>query len=575
MRVFPLSSVPPKPLVRHGKRTTQPRAARRIARTLATLPIALASLLIVAAAASAAGTATVTATGLTEPSGAIVDPENHVWVSDGSGFCETTATDPPSAGPGTITPACDTTVSGQPAETANRQFVLIPDGKRGTSIHRLKWDAGRDSYFADGEIPVGHPIPAGVGIGPDGAAYVIFTRLANVERIPNAVSAPTGSRTDQEIGTVAGGARGAAAIAVGLDEAGANTAVYLAENKAGGVSELVQPTGPGDVATPTPFGAATLGATPPAFGALVYEPTNHTLFGATALGVVNAFPDTLSSMDVLNRHIQDDAVAGGYGNVGGIGLGGAGRILAVDDPSTTGFAGAGRLLSTLVPDTTAPITTIDSPSEGAVTSASPSFAFRTGEAASFACRLDTGAFASCSSPLSLSGLAPGGHTLDVQATDPAGNVGPVATRHFTVAAPAAPPPGTAATPAGRIPGAGVLGATSRSAPRLTLSLRLGRARLHGTAIALPVRCNVTCVAQARGTISVRGSARLYRLRGASRLLRGGQSGTLVVHVPRSALGSIHRALHAGRTVSMRVALRTEDVAGNATTRTTSVRVRGA
>jgi len=98
---------------------------------------------------------------------------------------------------------------------------------------------------------------------------------------------------------------------------------------------------------------------------------------------------------------------------------------------------------------------------------------------------------------------------------------------------------------------------------------------HSTAIALPVRCNVTCVAQARGTISVRGSARLYRLRGASRLLRGGQTGTLVVHVPRSALGSIHRALHADRTVSMRLALRTEDVAGNATTRTTSVRVRGA
>ena len=89
-----------------------------------------------------------------------------------------------------------------------------------------------------------------------------------------------------------------------------------------------------------------------------------------------------------------------------------------------------------------------------------------------------------------------------------------------------------------------------------------------------LRCNETCVAQARGTISVRGSARLYRLRGASRLLRGGQSGALVVHVPRGALGSLHRALHAGRTVSMRVALRTEDVAGNARTRTAIVRVRG-
>jgi hypothetical protein len=109
--------------------------------------------------------------------------------------------------------------------------------------------------------------------------------------------------------------------------------------------------------------------------------------------------------------------------------------------------------------------------------------------------------------------------------------------------------GNPATPAGAIPGAGVLGASAdHAAPRLTLSLRGGSARLHGTAVALPFRCNETCVARAHGTISVRGSARVHRLRGASRLLRRGQSGALVVHVPHSALGSIHRALRAGRTV---------------------------
>src|SRR4029079_494792 len=104
MRVFPPYSVPPKPLDRHGKRSGGSRANRRLARTLAAFPIALAALLLVAAAASAAGTATVTATGLTEPSRAIVAPDGSVWVSDGAGFCKTSATDPPSGAQGTLTP---------------------------------------------------------------------------------------------------------------------------------------------------------------------------------------------------------------------------------------------------------------------------------------------------------------------------------------------------------------------------------------------------------------------------------------------------------------------------------------
>src|ERR1700709_1921909 len=173
MRAFPLTSVPPKPLVRHGKRTrSQPRAARRIARTLWTLPIVLFLMLAGASAALASTQATLVGTGLTEPSGAIVDPDGHIWVSDGSGFCESTATDGASGTPGALTAICDTTVSGQPAETPDRTIVLIPDGKRGPSIHRLTWDATEHSYFPDGTFPVNHPIPSAVSLGPDGAAYV-------------------------------------------------------------------------------------------------------------------------------------------------------------------------------------------------------------------------------------------------------------------------------------------------------------------------------------------------------------------------------------------------------------------
>ena len=540
--------------------------------------VVLIALFILAAAASAAGTATVAATGLTEPSGAIVDPDGHIWVSDGSGFCETTATDGASGTPGTLlATVCDATVSGQPAETADRTVVLMPDGKRQASIHRLKWDASSHSYLADGEIPVSHPIPAAVSIGPDGAAYVGFTRLIDIERIPAGANAPAGVHTDQEVGTSAA-ARPAGMVA-GWDESHSKTVVYIAESK-GGVSELDP--GAGAVAVPTEFGAATLGATPPQFNALTYDPGDDTLYAATALGAPDGFPDVIASMNVTDPRVQDAAAATGYSNVGGLAIAGGDRILAVDDPSGTGVAGIGRLLETGVADIAAPTTSFAVPFDGVVTGPSASFAFHANEAATFTCRLDAGPFAPCSSPVTFSNLAVGPHTVDVQAIDLAGNPAAIVTRQFVVRAPAAVPPGTPvspagspATPAGAIPRAGVLGANAdHAAPRLTLALRGGAARLRGTAITVPFRCNETCVAQARGTISVRGSARLYRLRGASRLLRRGQSGALVVQVPRSALGSLQSALHAGRTVSMRLTLRTEDVAGNATTRTTSVRVRG-
>ena len=69
MRVFPHFSVPPKPLVRHGKRT---RPHLRVA--LAAFPIVLLAALSTAGAAAAAGPpAAIVATGLTEPGGVIVD----------------------------------------------------------------------------------------------------------------------------------------------------------------------------------------------------------------------------------------------------------------------------------------------------------------------------------------------------------------------------------------------------------------------------------------------------------------------------------------------------------------------
>jgi dipeptidyl aminopeptidase/acylaminoacyl peptidase len=76
-------------------------------------------------------------------------------------------------------------------------------------------------------------------------------------------------------------------------------------------------------------------------------------------------------------------------------------------------------------DSTPPLTTISSGPSGPVSSDRPSFAFASSELGStHQCRIDSGSFATCSSPYQTPSLADGEHTLTVRATDPAGNVDP-------------------------------------------------------------------------------------------------------------------------------------------------------
>ncbi|MFN2538705.1 MAG: PxKF domain-containing protein [Mycobacteriales bacterium] len=85
-------------------------------------------------------------------------------------------------------------------------------------------------------------------------------------------------------------------------------------------------------------------------------------------------------------------------------------------------------------DLTAPSATITAgPAEGGSSAGSTSFSFTASEASSFQCRVDSGAWAGCTSPISLTGLKPGQHSLELRAADLAGNAqsDPV-TRHWTV-----------------------------------------------------------------------------------------------------------------------------------------------
>lgn len=85
-------------------------------------------------------------------------------------------------------------------------------------------------------------------------------------------------------------------------------------------------------------------------------------------------------------------------------------------------------------DTTAPNTTIASGPSGNNNPQPVTFTFTSSEPNStFECRMDTAAFAACTSPASYSALAKGQHTFQVRARDPAGNLdASPASRNFGV-----------------------------------------------------------------------------------------------------------------------------------------------
>jgi hypothetical protein len=72
-------------------------------------------------------------------------------------------------------------------------------------------------------------------------------------------------------------------------------------------------------------------------------------------------------------------------------------------------------------DTVAPNTTIASGPSGTVTATTATFTFTSTEAGTFECKLDTGAYAACTSPKTYTGLTKANHTFTVRAKDAAGN----------------------------------------------------------------------------------------------------------------------------------------------------------
>ncbi len=83
-------------------------------------------------------------------------------------------------------------------------------------------------------------------------------------------------------------------------------------------------------------------------------------------------------------------------------------------------------------DTTLPTTSIVGQPAALSNSPSASFTFASNEPGSFACSLDSGPFAACTSPATYNALAEGSHSFAVRATDAAGNVGLAASASWVV-----------------------------------------------------------------------------------------------------------------------------------------------
>jgi hypothetical protein len=91
-------------------------------------------------------------------------------------------------------------------------------------------------------------------------------------------------------------------------------------------------------------------------------------------------------------------------------------------------------------DTVGPTTNIDVKPADPTSDKTPTFTFTSEAGSTFACKLDAGAFESCSSPTGYPPLLDGSYTFAVRATDALGNTGPEASFKWTIdtVAPAAP-----------------------------------------------------------------------------------------------------------------------------------------
>ena len=237
-------------------------------------------------------------------------------------------------------------------------------------------------------------------------------------------------------------------------------------------------------------------------------------------------------------------------------------------------------------DATAPDTTIGSGPSGSTTTTTAAFGFSGSEAGTtFECRLDAGAWGSCSSPRSYSALAVGSHVFAVRALDGLGNADATpASRSWTVAAPTqggTPPGGT--PPGGTAPGGGVL--TPSGTLSLDFSLRARktqRLRPRTPRLTLSATCSTACTVKLSGKIVLsrarlsslttrQAAAKRLRLRAKTYQLTAGKTTRLRLAISKRTARKILAGLKERRRAT--VSLKGAGSQPGATAQTTKLRIR--
>jgi hypothetical protein len=212
----------------------------------------------------------------------------------------------------------------------------------------------------------------------------------------------------------------------------------------------------------------------------------------------------------------------------------------------------------------------DGPPEGSVVgSNTATFTFSASDASPLGvqCSLDSGAYAACTSATTqtVNGLSAGSHTLDVKATDAAGNQR-VARRNFAYSPPVESTNGTNGSNGtnGTNGTNGSTQAADTSAPLVKLSVK-AKQKLKSKAILLSLNSNEGGIAGAKAMFGKSSVAKL------SKTVAAGST-KLSLKLSKKAQKALAKALKRKKTVSIKVVVTVSDLAGNAKAVTKTIKL---
>jgi uncharacterized cupredoxin-like copper-binding protein len=208
-------------------------------------------------------------------------------------------------------------------------------------------------------------------------------------------------------------------------------------------------------------------------------------------------------------------------------------------------------------DSTPPSAALD-PVQASGTTAKFTFSSPDLDNAGFECSLDNGAFASCTSPKQLTGLAVGSHTFAVRAVDKAGNPSATVSKTFSIASSSS---GGATQGSSGASGA----AADKTSPKVSVVAKSLRASKRGT-VSFRVKCPAT-EKSCKITLKLMNGKKVAAKKTVT--VAGGKSATVTLQLAKA----IRKQLRSHGSLKMTAVTTASDAAGNKRTQRQSMTVR--